>query len=286
MPYTDIEISAQLGSPHELYKFELLPRGQDLPVSVFRYTSAQAHITLGADTYEPVAMRREQYEQSEEIGRTRLKIRLPLTASIMEIYSAAAPDGLMRLTITRVHSPLPAQTTLQTSDAAIIWIGRVSAATFDGALGVLDCEPIAAALARKGLRGHYQLTCRHDLYGAIDSEGGGCGVDRNLHAFASTVVQSSGSLLLLAAAPSQPNGHFTLGYVLGPAGQRRMVREHVGALMTLNAPLSLQAGNPVIVFAGCDKTLPICRDKFANLVNFGGFPWIPHIDPFGPNNVQ
>ena len=32
------------------------------------------------------------------------------------------------------------------------------------------------------------------------------------------------------------------------------------------------------VTAGCDKTYPTCRDRFANVVNFGGFPHMPGND--------
>ena len=42
------------------------------------------------------------------------------------------------------------------------------------------------------------------------------------------------------------------------------------------APLA--AGDMIRVFAGCDKTSTICRAKFANFLNFRGFPHIPGDD--------
>lgn len=44
----------------------------------------------------------------------------------------------------------------------------------------------------------------------------------------------------------------------------------------LRAPVSI--GDQVRVHAGCDKRLATCRDKFANGVNFRGFPHIPGED--------
>jgi len=36
----------------------------------------------------------------------------------------------------------------------------------------------------------------------------------------------------------------------------------------------------IFMFPGCDKTISSCRDKFNNLENFGGFPFVPKSDPF------
>ena len=36
-----------------------------------------------------------------------------------------------------------------------------------------------------------------------------------------------------------------------------------------------RAGRRITITAGCDKTYPTCKAKFANGVNFRGFPHIP-----------
>ena len=38
------------------------------------------------------------------------------------------------------------------------------------------------------------------------------------------------------------------------------------------------AGDIFVVTAGCDKRFATCRDRFANTVNFRGFPHIPGND--------
>ena len=40
----------------------------------------------------------------------------------------------------------------------------------------------------------------------------------------------------------------------------------------------LAVGDEVEITAGCDKQLATCRDKFANVVNFRGFPHMPGND--------
>lgn len=43
-------------------------------------------------------------------------------------------------------------------------------------------------------------------------------------------------------------------------------------------PFNIEVGDGFTVVAGCDKLLATCRDKFDNVVNFGGFPTIPGTD--------
>ena len=42
----------------------------------------------------------------------------------------------------------------------------------------------------------------------------------------------------------------------------------------------ISLGDDVIAYAGCDKLNSTCHTKFNNIVNFGGFPFIPSDNPF------
>ena len=44
------------------------------------------------------------------------------------------------------------------------------------------------------------------------------------------------------------------------------------------APQAIKVGDTFRVTAGCDKTHATCRKKFANAVNFRGFPHMPGND--------
>jgi uncharacterized phage protein (TIGR02218 family) len=46
----------------------------------------------------------------------------------------------------------------------------------------------------------------------------------------------------------------------------------------LPMPRPMQAGDAFTITAGCDKSLATCRDRFSNVVNFGGFPHMPGND--------
>lgn len=55
------------------------------------------------------------------------------------------------------------------------------------------------------------------------------------------------------------------------------IRDHQDDTLRLwqGLPAELAAGDQVIVSAGCDKRFATCRDRFANALNFRGFPLIP-----------
>ena len=61
------------------------------------------------------------------------------------------------------------------------------------------------------------------------------------------------------------------------------MKTHVnGGTVTLDLwqamPQAIAEGDTFTVTAGCDKRFATCRDKFANVVNFRGFPHIPGND--------
>jgi uncharacterized phage protein (TIGR02218 family) len=75
-----------------------------------------------------------------------------------------------------------------------------------------------------------------------------------------------------------------LTFTSGPnAGRAQEVRRHVSgtpAQIELWQPFAhaIEAGDAFTVTAGCDKQFATCRAKFANPVNFRGFPHMPGND--------
>ena len=52
--------------------------------------------------------------------------------------------------------------------------------------------------------------------------------------------------------------------------------DHLDLWQAMAAPI--EAGDAFIVSAGCDKRFATCRDRFANVANFRGFPHMPGND--------
>jgi len=259
MSYLSIEQSAHGGQPQELYRFS---QGAQR----WLYTSGQAAVDYQSETYQPATISRGGLEQSNELARLGLEIRMPRDLAVASLFLAAPPEGVVSVTLYRRH----------VGDAEFItyWKGRITGARLSGAEATLKCEPIASSLKRPGLRARYQLLCRHVLYSS------GCGALKDSFRVDGTVAAVSGVTVQVAAAASPPDGYFVGGMLATTAGAR-MIVGHAGIDLTLVAPMvGLTAGDAVQLYAGCDHTMAHCKDRFGNLDNFGGFPFIPVKNPF------
>ncbi len=117
-----------------------------------------------------------------------------------------------------------------------------------------------------------------------------CGVDIAAPAFSAEFVVSDGSRddLLIVDAAGYGADWFTAGLceiLTGDAAGLRYAiqsdrlvgsRRHVELWAPVALPL--QSGDRVRLTAGCDKRAATCREKFANFLNYRGFPDMPGED--------
>ncbi|QEE47146.1 DUF2163 domain-containing protein [Rhizobium sp. WL3] len=99
----------------------------------------------------------------------------------------------------------------------------------------------------------------------------------------------SADRLTVSGLPALTEGHFRLGHLRfdeGLLSGKRLAIEESGAaaddLVTLRLWLPLEGrpnpGDAVTLTVGCDKSFSTCRAKFANQLNFRGFPHMPGSD--------
>jgi uncharacterized phage protein (TIGR02218 family) len=120
---------------------------------------------------------------------------------------------------------------------------------------------------------------------------GRCGVDRDAAAFCgqgTIVAVLDEALVQVAGVADFAAGWFSRGTLQcvsgGNAGKVLEVKSHrlAGGLALVSLwqvpgqPFAL--GDGVILRAGCDRQFATCRDRFANAVNFRGFPHMPGND--------
>ncbi len=131
----------------------------------------------------------------------------------------------------------------------------------------------------------YQYTCDADVGDAR------CAVDLDAPAFRGTgaVVSVEGERSFTASGLGGfASGWFSRGLLTftsgAAAGQKIEVRVHTKRASTVTFEVwqpvrqPLLAGQTFFVTAGCDKHLATCKSKFANVVNFRGFPHMPGND--------
>ncbi len=131
----------------------------------------------------------------------------------------------------------------------------------------------------------YQHTCDATLGDA------NCTVDVTSSTYQATATiisrETDHSLALAGLETFAPgwfaNGHFELTTGEGQ-GLSFHVKSHSRTGTTANLtswarlPAAISPGDTLLVTAGCDKQFSTCREKFANGVNFRGFPHMPGND--------
>lgn len=261
MSFWGQEKSRHGGQPEELYLFSD-------GTNYWPYVSGQNAITFETRTYSPLPIKRQALEASQDLWRQGIEVTLPRSAEVAALFIAYAPESVVTLSIHRRHA------TDGVNEFATIWKGRVLSLALKGSEAVLKCEPASVSMNRAGLRARYQLQCRYALYSP------GCQLVKESFSTPGTVFAISGATLTVNAALALASGYFNGGLVIGNAGTR-LILTHAGALLTLTAPISrLATGHAVTLHPGCKHDLGDCTNKFNNLLNFGGFPWLPKKNPF------
>ncbi|MDF1601330.1 DUF2163 domain-containing protein [Mesorhizobium sp. YIM 152430] len=144
----------------------------------------------------------------------------------------------------------------------------------DGAL-VAELESLARNLDRPAGR-YLRRSCDAELGDAR------CGVALAGFEAAGTIVsrQRTGTYVV-AGLDTYADGWFG-GGTLTVDGRACRVNAHrwgtEGVLIGIEEAADLASGAAFTITAGCDKAFSTCRDKFANVLNFRGFPHLPGND--------
>lgn len=112
-----------------------------------------------------------------------------------------------------------------------------------------------------------------------------CGLDAATWTAAGSITSSSGAALITEGLSAFPAGHFTRGRLTFTSGANASAVMEVkaqgpdGRIELWRAPARPVApGDTFDVVAGCDKQFSTCHTRFANAVNFRGFPHMPGND--------
>jgi uncharacterized phage protein (TIGR02218 family) len=157
---------------------------------------------------------------------------------------------------------------------------------FAGKLGEVRRGEGAFAAELRGLQAAYNTPVGRVFSRFCDADVGDarCGVDLEDSAFrgAGVVIEALGPGVFTASGlDAFETGWFTRGVLTWEGGAASEVVAHRvedGVILELAAPLAVESGAAFVVTAGCDKRHATCAAKFANIINFRGFPHMPGND--------
>lgn len=247
-------------------------------VNIETQTSGDNLITYGGEDYIPRSIGRTQAQSKNELSRASIDISMALDNPLAQRHLASPVDSVVTLTIFQ-------QTEIGTN---VFWKGRLSSVKSTNKAVTLSFESIFTSLRRPGLRARYQKSCRHALYAK------GCNVDPELHAVVGMISDVQGTNITVPGLGAYPVGRFRGGMIRAPDGVVRFITGHNGDTVTLSRPFqTLQqlfvdngpGAVEVKVYPGCRHNMEDCGTIFANLPNYGGFPWIPQKNPMGGSSI-
>lgn len=154
----------------------------------------------------------------------------------------------------------------------------------EGSAFTAELRSLAHRLAEDSGR-LYTATCAADLGDArctVDLD------DTDFRANGTVASLTGASMLRVSGLDDFDDGWFTAGKLIfasgANAGLAIEVKTHrrdddgVSIELWQTMPEPIEVGDAFAVTAGCDKRFATCRDRFANTVNFRGFPHIPGND--------
>ena len=260
----------------DLFEFQLVDG------TALRYTNFDADFLCDARLYSsigPIIRRsRTRCVIGVEVDTLNLEVvpgpnDLLLGAPWLKAVGAGALDGAT-LALYRVFL----QPDLSVVGGITLFVGQVADIQITRTLAKLTVNSAVQMLNVKLPRNVWQPGCIHTLYDAD------CGIDRDDPAIATeTTVHSGSTTTALASGLALVEARwFDQGYVQFLSGALTGVRRTIKSCsgdgvfqLLLPLPSIPVVGNVFKAYPGCDKTQATCTNKFHNVRNFLGFPYVP-----------
>ncbi|MBU2548355.1 MAG: DUF2163 domain-containing protein [Proteobacteria bacterium] len=232
------------------------------------YTSGDAAVSYGGQTYAPAPIARGTAGYDTNLETSTLTVTTGYLESPAIQFISLYPIDVYWISVMKIHrdmSPI---------EASVVFVGQIKNVSFKGREASIECVGLEYFLKQPIPRFRYQVGCNNSLY---DTR---CAVDSDSYKVTTTVTVSADGLTLTSADFSgYDDGYFTRGY-MEKSGSKAMIVYHAGTAVTLRYPVyGLATGDSVDVYPGCDLRIETCRDKFDNVLNFFGMPYIPLENP-------
>lgn len=273
----------------DLYTFTLIGGG------VLRYTSYDVDVTVGGNTWSAGGTTGPFFDRTDNKAKCHWKIGIAVDQLIFDVIPGAAQvNGQPFLAAVRQRvfagaeleldraffAPPGAGAPLSIPGATgtlVLFVGRVAEVNFSRTAATFNVNSHLELLNQNLPRNLYQAPCINTLFDAS------CALNRASFAVSGTVAAGS-TPFVVDATLAQASGYFDQGSIVFTSGANNGVSRSVksysigtpGMLVLLSPLPNVPApGDTFTAYPGCDKTQATCTNKFSNLVNFRGFPYVP-----------
>jgi len=142
----------------------------------------------------------------------------------------------------------------------------------DGVIEVHFKSYAETMLSKQLLKMSIQNYCNNALFDEL------CSLSRAAYEVTATISAVSGMTLESATFATVPDGYWFLGqatFTKSGETQFALITAHTGNTITLQYRFTdIEVSDDVVVVPGCDKKASTCLDKFSNIINHTGFPYL------------
>lgn len=262
-----VDTTVEDGEPVELFEFT---QG----IKKWYFTDGIDPIVYQSKTYVSAPIDRDEINQTDDFYQAGVKLRFPRDNEFAHQFIGFSPD--LPTTMTLYRGPYP------NGPFDFYWRGRIVSGGAEGTTITLECESVFTSLKRPGLRARYERVCRHILYGT------GCRVNQTVYQVEDKIqsIARQVEFTMTGVTSGFPEGHFTGGIAIAEDDSVRFITRHAGAVVEVARPfVGVVAEQQLKLYPGCDHSMSTCNNKFNNIDNFGGFPYIPTKNPFGGSPI-
>jgi uncharacterized phage protein (TIGR02218 family) len=234
--------------------------------SHFYYTNGDVSVSFGGNTYVPAALKRGSLSKDSQINVTTMEIEFSYLQTPIVEYLAYNPIDLVWVSVTRLfrdQSPL---------EGASVFLGQIKEVSFQGNSGKAACVGFEYFLNHPMPLYRYQRQCNWSLFSANK-----CKLSTSGYSQVVTVsaISTDGRIVTCSGMTQNDPNYYRYGELVLNS-DRRMITMYTGETLYIRFKMkNLIVGSQPTIYTGCDGNLATCKDKFNNVINFGGHPYIP-----------
>ena len=257
------ELSAFLARPIELYLFVI--NG-----TKYGFTSSRKDF-LGLDglVYKSKKVKRSKINRTAEYKKKNVNIEITNDNEVSQMLKELIPGSPIDVYIYRTHKGATTQD--------VVFSGRVASSNFTTTSGQFECISFQSVLDNFAVRKSYSRYCTHALYSKQ------CSVLKEDFRREFTVTGLSNDKIVIGVERIGDAAPFFIGGFIEFNGEFRTIinQDDTANTLTIASPFKdLKLNSTFSAFAGCNKTLTTCTNKFNNQFNYFGFIHIPKENVF------
>lgn len=233
----------------------------------WRYNNGDSTITYDSSDYDPGTIERGSVTYDNKLDVTTMTIKANYVNEEVFDFIASNPVEVLWVSVLKLHVD-------DLTESDVVFIGQIKNVAFQGQVASVTCVGFEHFLKKTIPTWRYQLTCNHKVF---DDN---CKLVKASYVTTTVIsLDSTGTILTSTDFGLESNGYFIGGEVTFGLESRTAIA-HTGDEVTLMYKMkNLVDTDTVSVYPGCDGRAETCRDKYSNIINFLGFPFIPVENP-------